>query len=156
MKEDCFHLGVKALIQNNSNQILLLRVNLAKLKGTKEAYWDIPGGRVQRGDDVASTLKRELKEEIGITSIKKFTPFSMVLSNIRIPIDDGDVGLILAAYLCEVATDPTINLSDEHTEYRWFAPAEAAQLLRVKYPPEFTERLIELDRWAALSYLASL
>jgi 8-oxo-dGTP diphosphatase len=145
MAEDCFHLGVKALIQNENNQILLLKVNLAKLKGTKEAYWDIPGGRVQRGDDVVSTLKRELKEETGISIIKKFTLFSMVLSNIRIPVSDGDVGLILVAYLCEVATDSTINLSDEHTEYQWFTPVEAAQLLRVKYPPEFTDKLIELN-----------
>jgi 8-oxo-dGTP pyrophosphatase MutT (NUDIX family) len=146
VKEDCFHLGVKALIQNENNQILLLKVNLAKLKGTKEAYWDIPGGRVQQGDDVVSTLRRELKEETGITNIKQFTPFSMVLSNIRIPVGDGDVGLILAAYLCEAEKDSTINISDEHTEYRWFAPVEAAQLLRVKYPPEFTEKLIGLDR----------
>jgi 8-oxo-dGTP diphosphatase len=143
MLEDNFHLGVKALIQNNKKQVLLLKVNLAKLKETKEAYWDIPGGRIQKGDTVEQTLKRELEEETGISHINKFIPFSMVLSNIRIPVGPGSVGLVLASYLCEVDADK-VRLSSEHTEYKWFTPDEAAKLLSVKYPPEFTDKLAAL------------
>src|SRR5665213_3156223 len=102
MKEDLFHLGIKALIQNSEGKILLLQVNLAKLKGTKKAYWDIPGGRIQKGESVELTLQRELAEETGISKIRKVSPFSMVLSNIRIPVGKSDVGLILATYLCEI------------------------------------------------------
>lgn len=145
MTEDIFHLGVKALILNEHRQILLLKVNLAKLKGTKKAYWDIPGGRVQKGATVESTLMRELKEETGITHVKNIIPFSMVLSNIRIPVGDSDVGLILATYLCEIDNNQEFNLSDEHTEYQWFSPQKAAVLLKVKYPPEFTNKLLELS-----------
>lgn len=144
MKEDTYHLGVKAIIHNDKNEILLLKVNLAKLKGTNKEYWDIPGGRVMRGSTVEKTLLRELEEETGINKVNKITPFTMVLSNIRIPADKSDVGLILASYICEVDTNQKTDISDEHVEYRWFNPKQAAELLAVKYPPEFTKKLNDL------------
>ena len=58
--EDSYHLGVKALIRNERGEILLLKVNVAKLRNATIAYWDIPGGRVQRGDTVETTLHREI------------------------------------------------------------------------------------------------
>lgn len=142
MQEDTFHLGIKALLRNNKGEILLLKVNPAKLNGGKKDYWDLPGGRVQKGSSVIETLRREVQEETGITEIYEITPFTMILSNIRIPLrEGGDVGLILSVYTCEVAPDTPIALSQEHIASRWFRPVEAAELLRVKYPPEFTDRL---------------
>ncbi len=63
----------------------------------------------------------------------------MVLSKIRIPTDEGDVGLILAIYECHIDESQPIKLSEEHTEFSWFNPIEAAKLLEVKYPKEFTD-----------------
>jgi 8-oxo-dGTP diphosphatase len=147
--EDTYHLGIKALIQNPTGQILLLKVNPAKLKGNQHGeYWDVPGGRVQRGSSVEQTLARELEEETGLTTIKAFRPFAMILSKIRIPLEPHDVGLILSVYLCEVgeiAGDAAIKLSDEHVQSGWFSPGEAASLLRVKYPTEFTDKIRELE-----------
>lgn len=142
--EDCYHLGVKALIKNQQGQILLLKVNKAKLSGTIEAYWDIPGGRVQRGDTVEETLVREITEETGIKDVKNIEPFSMVLSNIRIPIRPCDVGLVLAIYTCDIDENEVIKISSEHVEYDWFDPRDAAKLLEIKYPIEFTSRLYEV------------
>jgi len=141
MKEETYHLGVKAIIRNEKGKILLLKVNLKQLTHTKIAYWDIPGGRVQVGGAVEDTLKRELLEETGITTVNAISPFSMVLSNIRIPVDSGAVGLILASYMCEVEDSTQIKLSEEHIEYGWFTPKEAAKLLSVKYPSEFLQKL---------------
>ncbi len=141
MNEDCFHLGVKALIRNLSGKILLLKVNPAQLKNySGEAYWDIPGGRVQRGASVEETLRREVEEETGITNIKATKLVATILSNIRIPVQNGDVGLLLSVYSCQLSEEPsTIRLSGEHTEAGWFFPKEASELLKVKYPEEFTD-----------------
>src|SRR5689334_8027229 len=111
--EDHFHLGIKALIQNAEGKILLLKVNPKHLHDNAHGvYWDIPGGRMQRGSTVEETLARELEEETGITHIKSMHPLAMVLSPIRIPLDPHDVGLILSVYLVEVeATD--IKISEE-------------------------------------------
>jgi len=143
--EDKFHLGIKALIRNSKGEILLLKVNKEKLKGFEgDAYWDIPGGRIQKGSTVEETLKREIEEEIGISEIKNIKPFSMVLSKIRIPQGDDSVGLILGTYTCEIPESANINLSEEHTEAKWFSSDEASKLLEVKYPIEFTEKIKEL------------
>lgn len=143
--EDTFHLGIKALIQDNDKKLLLLKVNVAELKKySGEPYWDIPGGRMQLGDTIESALLREIKEETGITAIKSYDIFLGVLSNIRIPVGEKTVGLILHTYLCSVDQISEIQLSNEHIEYGWFYPKEAASLLEVKYPLEFTKKLKEL------------
>src|SRR4051812_19892391 len=111
--EDIFHLGIKALIHDQEGKILLLQVNPAKLSGERKDYWDLPGGRIQRGDSIESTLKREVLEETGITEIMDIKPVSMVLSNIRIPTgNDTSVGLILNVYACTTPNDATVVLSD--------------------------------------------
>lgn len=65
----------------------------------------------------------------------------MVLSNIRIPLENGDVGLILAAYECKIHEVVEIKLSPEHIECGWFSSDEAANLLTIKYPLEFTTKI---------------
>ncbi len=146
MNEDLFQLGIKALIVNSEGHILLLKVNKEMLKNfSGDPYWDIPGGRIHRGSTVEETLKREVEEETGITNIVSVVPLAMVLSNIRIPLDNGDTGLILSVYVCEVNEPAEVILSNEHTEFRWFEPKEASALLQVKYPKEFTEKIATLN-----------
>ncbi len=145
--EDNFHLGIKAIIRNDEGKILLLKTNPQTLKGfSGEPYWDIPGGRIHKNSSIEETLKREVEEETGITSIQSFKPFSMVLSNnVRIPVDNGTVGLILSSYLCDVGNVTNIKISEEHTEFGWFSLLEAEKLLTVKYPKEFVDKLSELE-----------
>ncbi len=138
--EDIYHLGIKALLRNSEGKVLLLKVNPKKLRGEQRDYWDLPGGRVQKGDSVLGTLQREVEEETGITGLSDVTELGTVLSNIRIPLDDDlSAGLILSVYACTMPEDAVIALSDEHTAFEWFTPKEAAELLRVKYPGPFCE-----------------
>ncbi len=145
MSEDLYHLGIKGLVTNADGKILLLKVNPAELHGSNNNndYWDLPGGRVQRS--VEDTLVREVEEELGTKAITIGKPIGMVLSNIRIPLKDGStVGLILGIYECSLPANTKIKLSFEHIAYKWFAPAEAATLLHVKYPKDFCELVAEL------------
>jgi len=140
--EDLFHLGVKALIRNEKGDILLLKVNPRELKGFNGVvYWDIPGGRIQKGSTIEETLKREVEEETSIKDIKNIKPFDMVLSNIRIPRENGDVGLILSIHTCNIGASTDLRLSEEHTEAKWFTPLEASKLLEFKYPKQFTNKI---------------
>lgn len=146
-REDSFHLGVKGLIRNSQGSVLLLQVNKAQLRAADAAYWDLPGGRVQQGDTVFDTLRREILEETGIVTITDIAEVSMVLSNIRIPLEGGSsVGLILSIYSCAMA-DPRqpIALSDEHIAFEWVSPQVAAERLAVKYPPDFCQQVARLS-----------
>lgn len=138
-QEDCFHLGVKALIQNSEGNLLILRQNPEKFRKPPVSYWDIPGGRMQREESIETTLKREVYEETGL-ELLTFHPFIMVLTSIRIPIGTGDVGLIFSTYLCTIPSNSSIQLSDEHIHFEWAQPARAIELLK-HYPPQLLEKL---------------
>lgn len=142
--EDLFHLGIKGLIRDGTGKVLLLQVNPAMLKDDKKNYWDLPGGRVQKGQSVEETLVREIAEETGVDAIKNAKEIGMVLSNIRIPVGNESVGLILAIYSCEFAANQPVSISDEHIAFGWFAPEEAAKMLAVKYPQHFCELVANL------------
>jgi mutator protein MutT len=143
--EDVFHLGIKGLIRNAEGEILLLQINRQKLDQATEAYWDIPGGRMQRGETPLDALRREIQEETGITSLTNIQPLVMSLSNIRIPQKNGtDVGLVLWVFTCDAPALDQIAISDEHVALAWFSPAEAAEKLRVKFADECIEKIAQL------------
>lgn len=139
-KEDCFHLGVKALIFNPKRKLLLLERNHPQ----KIIYWDIPGGRMHRGESLIETLRREVKEETGFKSIQQITPLTMIHTEIRIPLSSGDVGLIFSIFCCHLSTCSDPILSEEHQNFGWFTPNEAAKKLKSHYPQHFIEKLNNL------------
>lgn len=141
MNEDVFHLGLKALVRNTEGEILLLKADTTGFKDNMAPFWDLPGGRIQHGETVETGLVREVSEEIGEVELKNIKPINMVLSNHRIPNGDSSFGLILGIFSCELTAEVEIQVSDEHLEFGWFPPAEAAKLLEVKYPKEFTEKI---------------
>jgi 8-oxo-dGTP pyrophosphatase MutT (NUDIX family) len=139
-KEQTYRLGIKALIENGQGQLLVLRVTPDTHKGF--AYWDIPGGRVLAGQTVKSTLLREVKEETGISKLKKLKFVGMTLSPLVIPAEKGKhIGLILSVYSAEVAGVPKIKLSAEHVDYKWISKKLLKRYLKHKYPPEFLKLL---------------
>lgn len=145
MNEQKFHVGIKALVRNDQGKLLLLRVNSNELKENKHGiYWDLPGGRIKEGDTVEDTLRKELEEEIGYSGdIGNPKLLHGTISKIKISLGNEWVGLVLFIYVCDI-TPENIQLSFEHTEYKWSSIEEAKELLSVKYSEDFIERLDEL------------
>lgn len=147
MNEQKFHLGIKALVMNSKNEILVLKANPAELKGAQKVHWDLPGGRIHEGDAIEDTLQREVEEELGMRDISIVSHFDSFISNIKIPIDDGHVGLILFVYLCKIKnTKQKFKLSFEHTEYKWASINESKKLLAYKYPKSLIKNLDKLKQ----------
>jgi 8-oxo-dGTP pyrophosphatase MutT (NUDIX family) len=140
-KEKLFQVGIKALITNDKDEILLLNTGDWHLKD-QEAHWDIPGGRIQEGSDILETLHREVEEETGITGVADVHFFTAVIANFPDRDIDGHmVGLILMVYRVKIPQISNITLSEEHSGYEWAEPKEAAKRLSYKYPAEFTDLL---------------
>jgi 8-oxo-dGTP pyrophosphatase MutT (NUDIX family) len=121
-KDDTFYLGAKALIRNSEGKLLLLQCLPNDV--FKDHRWDLPGGRVQKNESVEEALRRELYEEIGVKVIIRLSPFTMCRSAIRFPVQNGDVGLICAAYLCDIAAESSIHISDEYMRFEWLNRAK--------------------------------
>ena len=136
MNYELFQLGVKALIKNDDNQVLIL-FHSPKNVDIKP-YWDLPGGRIEKGKTIEDTLKKEIKEEIGIDKFNNKGLLSATIANFNL--ENGD-GLILFVYDCSLPKDIKIKLGNEHTEFNWVDKREAIKLLGTKYNKKFLEKI---------------
>lgn len=140
-QEKLFQIGVKALITNDKDEVLVLDSGEWHLKHQSQ-HWDIPGGRIQEGHTVLETLQREVEEETGIKEVIDPQFFTVAMSNFQdIPVDGHKVGLLLMVYKVKVPENSKIKLSHEHSGFEWVSRKEAAKRLAYKYPPEFTKLL---------------
>ena len=146
MTEEIFQIGIKAIIINDKNEILLLKSGPAEEEHTKITFWDLPGGRIQEGHTIEDTLRREVEEELGISSdlLKIDGIFDATISNFKKSHHHSNTCLMLIAYKCELKSNK-FKLSDEHSEYGWFSAPEAKKLLSTKFPKNFTDRFDSLD-----------
>ena len=146
MTEQKFHVGIKALIVNDKNEILILRANPEEMRQNQPAHWDLPGGRIKVDDSVEETLRKELKEELGIDSIQIVEHFDTCISNLKIPLDNETVSLLLIVYKCKLSDNNTnFKLIFEHLEYKWSSIEEAKESLKVKFSNSFIEKLDSLN-----------
>ena len=111
-----FQIGVKGVI------LVEDRVLLLKRSDEDGSFWEIPGGRMEAGEAIEQTLRRELQEELpGIARIE----VGQILHAARVH-DDGP-GLVLLFYRVR-ADVPEIVLSDEHIGYCWAGPDDLPAL----------------------------
>lgn len=104
-----FAIAVKALIIDN-NKVLLLRRRSNDVH-TPGAL-DIPGGRLEPGEDHLQGLKREVKEEANL-EVEVKMPLQ-VNSFTR----DDNQRITMIIFLCTPLSFD-VELSEEHVEYKW-------------------------------------
>lgn len=126
--DDLFYCGVKIVLKNSDNKILLLK------KPVKDKdFWELPGGRIQIGETELDALRREMAEETGITTIDNIHHITMLISKYRCATNDNQqVGLIFSVFGGTTESD-TVTLSDDHKEYMWVTQEQATQLVDDAY-----------------------
>ncbi len=102
-------LAAKALIVDDSRLLLIKR---RPNDVHRPLQWDIPGGRLDPGENPFDGLKRETKEETGI-SIDIIAPLAIQ----HFTRDDGQK-ITMIIFLCKPQSKE-IKLSEEHTEHKW-------------------------------------
>ena len=97
---------VKIFLINSNNEMLL---------GYSHNEYQCPGGHVEDGEELITTINREIKEETGIElNIKDIEPFACTISYYKDWPKEGKNRKI-EIYYYEVKTDEKPNL--ENTEY---------------------------------------
>ena len=115
--DDMYRMSSHAVITNLDQQVLLL-------KATYGSYaWGLPGGGLDVGETIHEALKRECKEELGceiyIDYLSGVYYHSAVNSH---------------AFIFKCVLNPTqnIQLSNEHSEYRWFNLDELSEVQKIR------------------------
>lgn len=130
MKEQIFHVGVKALIRNKEGKFLIT-------KERSYERWDLPGGRIGNGESIKETLARELKEELGI-KVEMGGLRKACIARIKIK---DQFGLLLLIYDCKLPSNVKLSSGSEYDEFRWVAKKELVKRLSNKFPNEFFKDL---------------
>lgn len=106
---DNFRVAVKSFIVKGNKMLLLKR---RSNDVHKPGAWDIPGGRLDIGEDPFLGVKRETMEETGL-NIETVLPLDIH----HFTRDDGQK-ITMIVFLCK-ALSGDVKLSEEHTEHKW-------------------------------------
>ena len=101
--------------------VCLVGAKVVLLKNERDE-WELPGGRLEAGEDPVPALKRELEEELGIAG-----EIGDLLDCWRYPVLPTREVLIVTFGVLPMA-ERELQLSNEHTELERFAPAEIGGL----------------------------
>src|SRR6266702_492226 len=108
-----FPVSVKGVVIRDG-RVLLLR--------NERDEWELPGGKLELGEDPESCVAREITEEVGwaITT-------GPILDAWQYHIRDG-VDVLIVTYGCHTSSEATPVVSNEHKEVGLFTASEAAAL----------------------------
>ncbi|HSX30789.1 MAG TPA: NUDIX hydrolase [Candidatus Saccharimonadales bacterium] len=115
-KHQAFNIGVKALVVRGGCILLLKRRDVAK--------WEVPGGRINVGEDATQTLLRELPEELpGCQNVQLSHLVHAAQQDFILP--NGN-RLMLLFFRVTADLPYIVSLSDEHIAADWASAATLA------------------------------
>ena len=129
----------RSIVLNNKGQILLIQ--RAKGDTWRSGFWELPGGKLDEGQDVSHALEREVFEETGLL-VNPISRTAYIESSI---ISQGKYAgmpyiVIIGISLVEAGK---IKLSEEHQNFTWIALSEAS---KYKLTEETNKSLVVLKK----------
>lgn len=103
---------VRAIIKQNQKILLLRR---SKGNPLYTGLYELPGGKVDFGEDPRAAIQREVAEEISRE------PETTQLFDVHSELDVNDLQhqYIILVFLVSLKPDTTVQLSEEHDKYKW-------------------------------------
>lgn len=110
-------IGAKVFLENGHGKYLFLQ-RAEPLPSGEGIVWDIPGGRVEPGENVTTALRREVRAECGLEIVGP--RLLVVAQEILLP----QSNILRLTYLARASGAVTLGV--EHTDYAWL-DLEAAE-----------------------------
>ena len=126
--------ALKAIIVFNGKALIIQRSSDDEVGADT---WEFTGGKLDFGEDLETSLKRKIQEEVGLeVSIEKLVYATTFKTH-------EYRQLVILAYLCTAIND-TVCLSDEHQDYIWAEKSKILELL----PEPLIENLNQYNIWS--------
>ncbi len=110
---------VGALLHDGHGKFLFLkRVKSSSWAGGK---WQLPGGKMEWGEEVMDTLNREIDEETGG---KIIDPAFVGVYTVQMSAKGSDFHAVMLVYKGDYS-GKSINMSKDHDDYAWMRLEEA-------------------------------
>ena len=95
-------------------------------------HWSFPKGHVEKGETTEETVRREVKEETGITKLEFIPDFK---KTIRYFVNyDGQKRLKFVAFFLAKTSEKKIIISFEHQGFAWLSYEQA--IITAMYPSD--------------------
>jgi len=129
-------IGVKVLIQNSLGEYLFLKRSKLILSDPIPG-WDIPGGRIEAGEELLEALSREVQEETG----HELEGEPKLLAAQDIFVEKRDLHVVRLTYRVQEDVKRVV-LSHEHTDFAWFLPKHLQDMTFEPYLDETIKKFI--------------
>ncbi|WP_292815936.1 NUDIX domain-containing protein [Methanobrevibacter sp.] len=117
-------LAAKGICEHNG-KILLLKI---RSKSSHDAgLWEIPGGKVKKGEFFDAALKREYKEETGL-DVEVESLYNVIQRNYTACKTNEEIRSIQLIMKVSCSTDE-VTISEEHDDYGWFTKKEVCEMI---------------------------
>ncbi len=126
------NIGQKAFVFNSKNEILLIKQSDYLKHGSNK--WDVPGGRVQEGEDLKEAIIRELCEETNIHNFEG--PWLVGYHTFKTETNENWLVLHHA-----FRSEDKVQLSEEHTEFMRILP-DSKELENMEFKHKNTQNFI--------------
>ncbi len=126
-------IGGKAVILNPDGKILILK---RSNKIDRAGGWDFPGGAIEFGENPTDAINREVKEETGlrVTDVRPIHIQTFPITKVNQDF------IVMIGFIAKTITED-VQLSWEHTEYRWVTKEEALSLDLPEVHRSFIEKI---------------
>ena len=133
MEKINFRVSVKSFIVHDDKVLILKR---SPDDVHKPGIWEIPGGRLELGEDPRIGLKREIEEETGLINLEFIQNFRSenIYNTIskRLPFKGQIIEKHSIYFLCEAKQKDVKVDNNEIIDHKWLSYAEAKKLIIFK------------------------